>query len=339
LNSSEHGVVTDDPQAVKDDLVEFVPIDRQAERPTEPHIAQQSSPGRIVDRQIGNQRGIGAAGRLPQANPISIARLAFLEERVVVESEIARLQIGFAGARLQWHDLVVGDQHDDFVDVGQLPAGRVDAVIVRVAPEHEAIGRRSGRQHPGLQRRQVRVVVLILIVGSVVQHHPVAYPRLFHLGFELGLGRVLGVKFLQIVGGTEDRERPGAGQSVEKTGVPARPRVANGRLGQNLEGRPFAVDQHLRRQAGGLQARMIEHVVPVVFEIRRGQRLPVRPTVPATEVKRVPALVLDLDAFGDVRSQLKIRGVADQTRIAVHDHHAHVFARTHDHVHLAAVLT
>ena len=190
-----------------DDLVDFVPVDAERQRAPEAHVAHQLAPLGILGVEVRIERDLRAERLLPQPHVILVALLALLEERVVVEAQVARLQVDVAGAGLRRDQLVVGDADDDAVDVRKLPSRAVDAVEIRVAHEHEARGRQRRRVHPRLERRQVRVVEPELLVLLLMQPGPVARARLRRERVGLLEPGVARVELAQVVRGPIDVER------------------------------------------------------------------------------------------------------------------------------------
>lgn len=113
-------------------------VDRHRQRLAEPQVAEQRTPDRILGVEVGIDREMRRARLRPEQGGQAVALLALLEERVVLEDDLARLQVDLAGAGLDRDQLAVDDLEDEPVDVGQLLPLAVDAMEVRVALGDEA---------------------------------------------------------------------------------------------------------------------------------------------------------------------------------------------------------
>ena len=242
------------------------------------------------------------APRPPQERAVAVTLFSLLEEGVVVEVEVARLQVRIARARLRRNQLRVGDREHEAVEVGELAPALIDAVEVRVAHGDEAIGRRPRRVVPGLQRRQVRVVALVEVVHAVMHRGPPA--RGGALGFRLlHLRRVLLVELLEVMRRPEDEKRRGARHARQEMRVGLLPAIAHRDLVEHLELRGLAVDQHVARRTRGAQLAVIRYVLPVVAEVLGGEGMAVGPAMPLTQAQREDALFLHVERLEDVRHQ------------------------------------
>jgi hypothetical protein len=67
---------------------------------------------RIVDVEVGVEGDLRADAFRPEQDPELVALRVLLQERVVVEAQVARLQIDVAGAGLRRNQLAVGDVGD-----------------------------------------------------------------------------------------------------------------------------------------------------------------------------------------------------------------------------------
>ena len=324
-------------EAEIDDLVYFVAVDRQGKGAPEPHVPKHRAPDRIGGIQIGIERLLRPLCGAPQADGEAVALLALFKEGVVVESQIPGLQVRVPGPRLG-RNHSVGPQGDDHpVDVGELPARRVDAVVVRIAGEDEAFGRRPGRVHPGLERRQAGTVGPVLAILGRMQYRPVAHSRIAHLAPEHGRIGVADVKPLQIVGRPVDEQRRRRRQRRHEIGIGPGPGVADRCLIQDLESRRLSVDeQHLgqpeRRQLG-----VSGHVLPVVAEVLGRKGMAIGPPVSLSETQGEFAALADIKALEDVGNDLQSGVVRNQAGIAVHHHHAHVLGLPHEQAQIAAI--
>jgi hypothetical protein len=279
-----------------------------------------------------------AARGLPEHRPEPVARLALLEEGVVLEDQAARLQVGLAGAGLDRNQLVVDHLEQHPVDVGQLHARGIDPVVVGVALGDEALGRRPRHDHPGLQRRQVGIVELVHVVLAPVELGPVARPVRRDQASELVRVGVFLVELLQVVGGRVDEQRVRGGQRRQEERVGLRPAVADGLRAQDLDLRQLALDHELARRPERAELEVGRHVLPPVAEVLGREGRPVRPAVARPEVESEGAPGLDVDRLGDVGHELEIAVVADQTRIAVDHEQARLAAAADQHPQIATPL-
>ena len=224
-----------------------------------------------------------------------------------------------AGAGLDRDQPAVDHVEQHPVDVGQLLAGLVDPVEVRVALGHEAGRGRRVLQHPGLQRRQVRVVEAVHAIAPAVQLRPVARPVGLDQPRELVRVGVALVELLEVVGGRIDEQRARAGERRQEERVGLGPGIAHGALVQDLDLRPLAVDLELDRRPDRAELLVAGDVLPPVAEVLGGERRAVRPAVPLAQAHGEHPAVLDLDVLEDVRDQVELGVVADQAGVAV-DH-------------------
>ena len=109
----------------------------------EAHVAEQGAPGRVGDIEVGEQGG-ASPWPCPTTGSRSPRGFGLAQERVVGHEQAARLQVVSPAPALAGISLV-GDGHDDAVEVGQLPAVLVNAVEVGVALEREALAGRPRR--------------------------------------------------------------------------------------------------------------------------------------------------------------------------------------------------
>ena len=139
---------------------------------------------------------MGAAPLGPQARRQPAARRGVLEEGVVLERQVAELQIRLAGTGLDRHQLRIRDLEDESVEIGQLLPAPVDPVVVGIALRDEALRRRRRRGTPRLQRRHVGIVHLLLPVLAQEDLDPIARLRVLDQRGELGRIRVPLVELL-----------------------------------------------------------------------------------------------------------------------------------------------
>ncbi len=132
-------------EAEEQRVVERAAVDRERQGVAPAHVAVEGAPARIEGRQVGVERDLRPAGHRPQVGAVAVRPLAFLEARDVGHRQAAEHQVCLAGIGLGHQETGRGDVHHDAVEIGQLRARRVDAVIVRVALEREA---RRGSTRP-----------------------------------------------------------------------------------------------------------------------------------------------------------------------------------------------
>ncbi len=212
-----------------------------------------------------------------------------------------------------------------------------DAVEKGIAHRDEAVGGRLGGVDPGLQRRQPRVVGFVHVVHAVMHRRPAprTAARFIRLPDYL---RVLLVELPQVVRRPVDKKRRGARHARQKLRIGLGPAVAQREVVEHLEFRRLAVHQQIARRPGRGQLPVVGDVIPVVAEILRGERMPVRPAVPLAQLEREHASVLDLEALHDVGNDVELPVVADQPRVAVDHQQARVAAAPDQRVERAAVL-
>jgi hypothetical protein len=294
-------------------------------------------PDGVLGVQVRVERQLRALGGIPETHVEGALPRGLAQEGVVVEGEAARLQVGLARVDLERDQLGVGDRHRHPVDIGKLQSVRVDAVEERVAHEHETLGRRARLQDPRLQRRQVRVVVAVHVVEAVVQLCPVAHPLGAHPLLESRPVRVFLVELPEVVRRPVDIERRRAGQRRQEIGIGPVPDEAHGMGVGEGHFRRTAIGQQDLRRARGRDLPVADDVLPPVAEILAGEGMPVRPAMAGAEAKGEDPLLDILDRGEDVGLELEARVVADQPRIAVDGHHAHVLRSAHDQPHLPAM--
>ena len=226
----------------------------------------------------------------------------------MLEEQAARLEVGLAGAGLDRHQLVVDDVEHHPVDVGQLLTVGVDPVEVGVALEDEALGRRRRGQLPGLERRQLRVLELVHVVVAAVELRPVARLGLLDQRRQLLRIGVALVELLEEVRRHVDEQRRRLRERRQEERVRLRPAVAHGQGIGELDQRPLAVDEQVRRRPGRAQRLVVGDVLPPVAEVLAGERLAVGPAVARAQMEGEAPPVLDLDVFEDVRHQLELPG-------------------------------
>ena len=173
-----------------------------------------------------------------------------LEHRRVVHREPARQKIDLAGVRLGREEARGREIDEEPVDIGKLAAFRIDAVKIRVALEDEAIGGRPGHDLPGIQRRHVRIGVVVRVVEAVEQGGPAP-----ELGFRGALGELVGrgvtdVEGLEVMGGRADEDGARLRERGEEQGIGLVPAIAHVPLVEDLEARELAVDIENRFRPG-----------------------------------------------------------------------------------------
>ena len=276
------------------------------------------------------------ARRAPQERAVAVGLLALLEEGVVVEVEIARLQVGVARARLRGNQLRIGDREHEAIDVRQLAPALVHPVEVGVAHGDEAVGRRPRGVVPGLQRRQIGIVGLVEVVHAVMHRGPAALGRAF--GFRLlHLGRVLLVELLEVMRRPEDEERRRPRHARQEMRVGLRPAVAHGGLVQHLDLGGFAVDQEIPRRPRRGELPVVGDVLPVVAEVLGGKEMAVGPAMALAQLHGEDASFLHLDRLEDVGNDVQVPVVAHQPRVAVDGEKPRVAAAAGERVQRAAM--
>ena len=261
------------------ELADGVAVDPHRQGLAELELAEQAAPDLVGGVQVREQRQMRRAGTRPEQGGEPVARLALAQEGVVLEHEVARLQVDLAGAGLDRHQLAVDDVEHEAVDVGQLLAGLVDPVEVGVALGDEALRRRPGDQPPGHQGRHVGVVEVVEAVLAQEQLDPVARAVLGDRLLELLRVGILLVELLQVVGRPIDEELVGGRQGRDEEAVGLGPRPADGQLVHHLDLGLLAVDEQPDVGAAEGQVLVVLDVVPVEPDVLGGERLPVRPFV------------------------------------------------------------
>ena len=319
------------------DLVDFVAVDGQRQGAAEPHVPEDFSPHLILGVEVGVNGDMGPLHRAPQVDRLVVAFLAFLQEGVVLEGDVAALKVRFPGPGLGRDQVAKADVHDHPVDVGKLAPGGVDAVEERIAHEHEPLRGRFGGVHPRLQRRHFRIIQGIHAVLGLMQHRPV-HETLFrgHL-IQLLDVRIAGVKAFHVVGRAIDEQRRRAGHPGQEKWIGPGPGVTHGPFVDDPEFRQLLTDQQLLARTQGRQLLVGRHVFPVIAEVLGGEGLAVGPLVSGAQVKGEFAAVLDLEPLQDIGDEFQVAGIGDQAGIAVDGHQTHVPALAHDQAHIAAV--
>ena len=318
-----------------DDLVQLVAVDGHRQGATEADVTHQIAPFLIGRGQVGIECDLRARAGLPQANADARCLGALLQEGVVAHVEIARLQVGFAEARLGRDQVGRCHGHDHLVDIGQLLSLFVDAVIVGVACEDVALGRVRCREDPRVQRRHVDIAVAVHDVLAPVDVYPAA--TLVKLQ-DLLFGRVLAMELLEVVRRPEEEERCGSRLALDEVGVGLVPSVLDRQLVNDLDLGRFAVDDKFDRRAGRRQLGVVGNVFPEETEIVGGKGMAVRPLVPGPQLQGELAAFLDFVAFQDVGMELELVVVHDQASVAVDRHQARIAHAGDQHVELTALL-
>ena len=213
----------------------------------------------------------------------------------------------------------------------------VDAMEVRVAHEHESRRRQGRRVDPRLQRRQVRIVEAELLVLLLVEARPAAGAGLLGLRLRLVEADVARMELAQVVRRPVDVQRARPGQLRQELRIRLVPGVAHGGFAQHLETRAAVAHLQRLRQAERRQVGVVGDILPEIAEIRRRERLPVRPPVARAQVQREDAAVDVLDALEDVGDEVELLVVPHEARVAVDDHHPDVAVLRHQRAQLAAV--
>jgi hypothetical protein len=259
-----------------------------------------------------------------------------LQEGVVVEAQIARLQVALAGAGLGRDDLAVGNVHEDAVDIGELPSGAVDAMEIRIALEDEAIGGRPRLEHPGLERGQVGIVVAIGVVEAVVERHPVALLALLDELREFVLVGVFRMELLQVMRRLVEVERAGPGERRQEQRVGVGPAVTDCERVGEFDTRLLAFWQQFAHQSGGREFGVERDVFVPVAEILRGEGFAIGPFMAFSKMEGEDPVLVDIDGFGDIGGEGQVGRVADEAGIAVHHHQPRILRARHQHAQVAA---
>ena len=234
--------------------------------------------------------------------------------------------------------LRIRDIEHHLVGVGQLLALLVDAVVVRVAREHEALRRRLVLQHPRIERRQLRIVVAVLVVAAVMQRRPARLAGILDRFLELGRVGVFLVELLEVMAGPEDEQRRSARQLRQELGVRLGPRIAHGQRIGELDLCRLVANLQGGRHAGRHQFLVVRDVFPEIAERFGGEGLAVGPLVALAQLESEDAALVHREALADVRHQLIFVVVADQACVGVGDQDAGILGVRHQHAQLAALL-
>ena len=335
--SRQQAVVAGKREAEIDHFVDLFPVEAERQRPAHPPVPEQRPPDGIAGIEVGVERRVRALARAPQADLVAARLLAAFQEGHIVEPQVTGLEVACAGGGLRRDEPARGDVHHHAVDIGKLAAPGVHPVVVGIAGEDEAVRGRPDGRRPGLQGRQVRIVVLVLAVQLVVQRRPGAPARLFHgRGQRLGCG-MRGMEAPQIVRRAVDIERPRACQRRQEAGIRRLPAITEGPFVQHLEDRRLAVHEHRRRRSGRRELGIVGDILPPVAEVLSGEGMPVRPFVTRPEMQGEDAAFLGFHTLQNVRLQHELRRVAHEARIAVHDHLARVLRLGHQQAQVAAM--
>ena len=259
-------------------LVQFVAVQAERKRTPETYILIEILPDGVGNIEVGvkgnRRRGAVTSGQ----NAIDLLLLTLFEERVVVEAEIACLQVALPCPGFCRNQIGRAHQQHDLVDIGQLLTVLVDPMVVRVAIEFEAFGRSGRRVPPRLQGRHFRIFRPVLAAKAGVDCGPVTEASLLD---QLGQGIRIGI-FLMIllheVRRLVDIGRRSAGQAKRKCGIRIFPGVANRVFVDDLELRRLAVGEQDLRQSRARKILVVGDVLEIVAEILRGKRNG-RPTI------------------------------------------------------------
>ncbi|MNY03138.1 hypothetical protein D3C86_1357420 [compost metagenome] len=117
------------------------------------------------------------------------------------------MQIAVAGGRLGRDDIGRGDVQQEPVEIGQLQAVFIDAMIIGVAFEHELFGWRRGCVAPGIQCRQSRIFRAHLPRHLDMQPAPVIRLVFLDEFGEIFRSLIFDVELLHVGGGKEQPRR------------------------------------------------------------------------------------------------------------------------------------
>ena len=198
-----------------------------------------------------------------------------------LHGQAAEQEVGFAGIGLRGEQAARGDVHEDAVDIRKLLPLRVDAVVVGIALEDEAVRRRRVRHAPGLQRRQVRdwsapscrrggCAAPTRISASASSPPPRAR----------ALSAYFSWKLLEVMRGAEDARVARAGELRQEARVWLAPMCSGPcarRAPRTCGGCPSTSMNS--GMPAGRQLLVLGNVLPVVAEVLGGERVAVRPAV------------------------------------------------------------
>ena len=237
---------------------------------------------------------IGAAEGRPGDDAILPGLLLILQDRVVGHVDVAFLHVEVAGDRRKIERLHVGEVGEaHLVEVGQLVARRIDADVVRVAPqrEHRIAGARDRR--PRRHGRALGILRRGVPVGE--QLGPGLEAGRLRCLVDVFLGRVRRVELLEVMRRQEHREGAvgailvgdGGQEQRRWRGVGEAHRVVVDLL--DLGGRAVGVLDPARQ--GRRQLLVEQDVVVPEQDVVGGEGLAVRPARALAQVDR-PDLVV-----------------------------------------------
>jgi len=266
------------PVAVQQQFAHLVPVDRQRQGDARVAFLEElAQPGILGGEVRGNALD---ARPTPDLHAVPPLGFPFLEDRVVGElAGVAPLAVDFAVHTPHHIDLGIGKVAEgEFVDIGQLVAGRVYFPEIGVPLQDDVLVRPDVRADPRFVRRPLDSQVLVVLV----EHHlrPVI-PGLTggDQGIERGLVRVLGVELLHEVGGRRADVRQYASVIVEQ-GVRPHEGVGERIVVGRSEGRRDALPIDHAGQLHGHGRRILgvqDQVLPPEAKVLGRERMPVGP--------------------------------------------------------------
>jgi hypothetical protein len=96
----QHGVAAFRGESQVDRLIDLAAIDGERQRATEAHVADELAPFGIGGIEIGVERNLRSPRRVPQQYLVLATRLALLQQREVVEAQIAGGEVASPAATL-----------------------------------------------------------------------------------------------------------------------------------------------------------------------------------------------------------------------------------------------
>ena len=266
---------------------------------------------------------------MPEAHHKVVSFSAFHQEGVVVEPQVPALQVGFAGSGFGRNETRTCNIDDHPVEVGQLLPLCIHAVKVRVALEDETLRGSRGDALPGLQRRQVRVIKLVLVSISGMKPRPVADTGLLDHCIKFVFSHVACMKLLEVMRRGIDVKRPCTRKRREKEGIGRRPVVPDRMTVDDLYPGRLTVDQKGFRGAKRREEFVERHVFPVISEVFGGKGLAVRPAVSGPKMKgeRLVSIIVDLER--NIRLKAELGCKSHQACITINREHPGIFAARH----------
>ena len=204
-------------QAEIQDLIDLLAVDGRGQGAAETHVPEQLPPGRIVDVQVGEERELRTPGGAPQQRAVVAVVSPFFRKVGLLNG--CRAPAGRTHPSPPWPGSTC--HRPPASPRGRcraLAAGRVDPVEVGIAHPDEPVGGQLGRVDPGLQARQVRVVVVVHALSSRLWM--AAHVRLPGSVFSVGHLRVVPlVELLEVVPGRKMNSGDGEAMRARNSGL------------------------------------------------------------------------------------------------------------------------